>query len=77
MKKDEDKRFIQCNICGIKHKIDKGILTKDFIEVRKEWGYFSKKDLEIHSFNICEECYDKMIKDFKLSVTIKNKKEIL
>ena len=34
------------------------------------WGYFSKKDGETHSFDLCEECYDKWIGGFQIPVGI-------
>ena len=37
-------------------------------KVRKEWGYFSKRDLEVHEFAICESCYEKMIDQFVIPV---------
>ena len=33
-------------------------------EGKKQWGYFSKRDGEIHSFLLCEDCYDEMVKKF-------------
>lgn len=36
-----------------------------FLTVEKEWGYFSdKKDGRIHRMDICESCYEKMVKKF-------------
>lgn len=68
---------IYCNVCGKKIVIEKGILKEDVFEVTKEWGYFSRKDLEVHKFNICEDCYEKMIATFKIPIEIINKKEVL
>ena len=31
-------------------------------EIEKTWGYFSEKDGRQDSFDICEKCYDKMLK---------------
>jgi len=66
-----------CNVCGKMIKVEQGILKEDVFEVSKEWGYFSKNDLEIHKFNICEDCYEKMISSFKLPIEVINKKEVL
>ncbi|WP_253288064.1 ribosomal protein S18-alanine N-acetyltransferase [Anaerostipes sp. MSJ-23] len=67
----EDKSML-CNVCGnpLKEK-------SDFIEVKKEWGYFSDKDTQIHEFKICERCYDRMIKQFEIPPRVTEKKEIL
>ncbi|MBQ9885738.1 MAG: hypothetical protein IJM37_02575 [Lachnospiraceae bacterium] len=49
-----------CNCCGRK------IVNEDFLEVEKEWGYFSSKDGEKISFDLCEKCFDKITADFKI-----------
>lgn len=68
---------IYCNVCGRQIKMENGILKEDVFEATKEWGYFSKKDLEVHKFNICEDCYEEMISKFKIPVYISNKKEVM
>lgn len=75
--KKENIKVIQCNVCGKEIQIENDILKEDIFEVTKEWGYFSKKDLEVHKFNICEECYDKIVSQFKIPISIKNKKEAI
>ena len=55
---------IYCNVCGKKLFVEKGILKEDAFEAKKQWGYFSKKDGMLHSFVICEKCYDDMIEKF-------------
>lgn len=63
---------VRCNICGREIKKENGIYKEDFLAVTKEWGYFSEKDIEMHSFRICESCYDEWISGFMIPV-IKNK----
>ncbi len=57
---------IYCNKCGrligTRDKFEK----VDYLSVKKEWGYFSNKDMEIHSFELCEHCYDELIKQLKI-----------
>lgn len=53
-----------CNSCGRKLKYQNGILQEDVLSVKKEWGYFSNKDMEFHEFVICEDCYDKLVAGF-------------
>lgn len=55
-----------CNVCGRKIRIEDGILKEDVLEVKKVWGYFSKKDMQLHAFNVCESCYDTMISKFAI-----------
>lgn len=68
---------ICCNVCGKKIVMEQGIMKEDVFEAAKEWGYFSKYDLEVHKFNICEECYDKLIATFKIPIEVVRKKEVL
>lgn len=57
---------VYCNKCGkaIDHEVIRG--KSDYISIEKEWGYFSNKDMEVHSFDICEACYDEFINSFKI-----------
>lgn len=65
-----------CNGCG--RPIESGGNGhQDALRVRKEWGYFSKRDLEVHEFNLCEDCYEKLTQEFVIPVTISQKLEVL
>lgn len=66
-----------CNACGKVLKERNGILMEDVFEGKKEWGYFSKKDLEFHDFLLCETCYDQMIAGFAIPVVKKPTNEVL
>lgn len=68
---------VQCNICGKEVKKENGFLKEDFLMVKKEWGYFSKKDIEMHSFQICEECYDKWIATFAVPIDRRKVTEVV
>lgn len=68
---------IYCNCCGKSLKVKNGILMEDALEATKEWGYFSKRDMEVHHFNLCEECYDKLISEFQIPVEVRKKLEVL
>ncbi len=68
---------ICCNSCGKVLKVENGILKEDAFEATKEWGYFSRRDMEVHHFNLCEECYDKMISKFMIPIEIRKKLEVL
>ena len=67
---------IYCNVCGKKLFVEKGILKEDAFEAKKQWGYFSKKDGMLHSFVICEKCYDDMIEKLVIRRFILKKKLI-
>lgn len=68
---------ICCNSCGKTLKKENGILMEDAFEATKEWGYFSSRDTEIHHFNLCEECYNKLIASFAIPVEVHKKLEVL
>ena len=76
-KRRKSQDVLVCNMCGRQLKRDKGILMEDAFEATKEWGYFSSRDTEIHKFTICEACYDNMISQFKIPITIYQKHEVL
>ncbi|ONI44020.1 hypothetical protein AN641_08545 [Candidatus Epulonipiscioides gigas] len=64
-----DNNIKKCNCCGRNiDEVSKISGHNDFLLVRKEWGYFSNKDMTEHRFNICENCYDKWIESFKLPI---------
>ena len=44
---------------------------------RVQWGYFSEKDGESHSFDLCEACYDKLTAGFKIPPEKNTEKELL
>lgn len=60
-----------CNRCG-KQCVAGGNHSADFIEIDIKWGYYSGKDGEHHNCDICEKCYDEIIKDFKFKPKIDN-----
>lgn len=55
-----------CNVCARKLRMENGILMEDAFEAKKQWGFFSKKDTLLHSFVICEACYDEMVSHFAI-----------
>lgn len=64
-------KTIICNQCGKKIPVEngwprEGVFSSDF-----QWGYFSDKDGETHSFDLCETCYDKLIQGFRIPVDIR------
>ena len=66
---DRSKKEIYCNCCGkpiIKTTLKD--VTMDYVNIEKEWGYFSNKDLTRQMFNICERCYDKWVSTFEIPV---------
>lgn len=63
---------IFCNQCGKELPVVDGYTGAGVFSVQYDWGYFSDKDGETHSFDLCETCYDKMIEGFLTPVTVNN-----
>lgn len=61
-------KIMYCNKCGKTIKSERGIAKEDVIFISHEWGYFSQKDGERHSFCLCEACYDKLRESFAIPV---------
>ena len=74
MQKNE---FVVCNCCGRKFFVQPDKNEMEIVHVEKEWGYFSRKDTTRHIFDLCEECYDKWILEFKIPVEEKESWELL
>lgn len=61
---------LYCNCCGKRIWVEQEMVREGAVRIRQEWDYFSRKDGEIHSFCLCEDCYDKIRKDFKIPVEV-------
>lgn len=55
---------VTCNCCG--QKIESTACGIECATLSASWGYGSGKDCEVHSAEICETCYDKIIEMFKI-----------
>lgn len=67
----------KCNCCGKTIKMEQGIPKEDVVELVKDWGYFSGKDMERHCLVICEACYDKWISGFQIPPEVAERTEVL
>ena len=72
-----EKQNVICNRCGKEFESVDGILHEDGLFVKKEWGYFNGKALKAHSFNLCEACYDRLLEEFEIPVTVEDKEVVL
>lgn len=50
-----------CNCCGKELSRD-----TDYLSVEKQWGYHSNKDGVCQSFDLCEECVDRLTSEFAI-----------
>lgn len=66
-----------CNACGAKiEMVPKANVRKEYLRVDKQWGYFSNKDFMMHSFCVCEKCYDNWISTFVIPINEEVQTEI-
>ena len=78
MKKYEDKaRFVPCHIATICNKcgrkiIDDLLLVDDVVEVKIEFGYLSKLDGQVWTFDLCGDCVIELSKGFKIKPNIRS-----
>ena len=68
---------IVCNQCGRILKIQNGILQEGVFRGMVDWGFFSEKDGEMNSFDLCEKCYDRLISGFSIPVETEEQTELL
>ena len=68
---------MKCNICTKEIKLEQQIVKEGCFSVDATFGYFSKKDGTRHRFDLCEECYDKMIAHFQVPVEESEAHELL
>lgn len=66
-----------CNCCGQSLCVEKEIIKEGVTRLYAEWDYFSEKDGEIHSFDLCETCYDKITAEFVCPVTVEQRTEFV
>lgn len=60
---------IICNGCGRIVTVKHGMPMEGVFQARQVWEYMSEKDGEVDSFDLCEECYDKMTEQFMIPPT--------
>lgn len=66
----KDQKILHCNGCGKTIRKEEGMYREGVFWAEQEWGYFSEKDGERHSFCLCEKCYDRMIRNFVIPVEV-------
>lgn len=66
-----------CNQCGRGLLVEEGILKEGCFSIDYRFDYFSNKDGYIYSFDLCEECFDTVIKGFQNPAQIMEVKEFL
>ena len=67
----------KCNCCGKEIKTEQGIQKEDVLEIVKDWGYFSGKDMEQHRLTVCESCYDSWVSGFRIPPEVEERTEAI
>lgn len=68
---------LYCNKCAKQIKIEHDIPREDFLQIRKEWGFFSGKDGKTQEFLLCENCVEMLTRDFMIPAKLEDTKELL
>lgn len=68
----EELKKIICNKCGREIPVFQGVPQEEVLSVEKRWGYFSRKDNQVHRFEICEDCYDELVESFCIKIETEN-----
>lgn len=76
-KNDTGLASVICNCCNKELRVENGILKDECIHISHAFGYFSERDGETQCFDLCEECYNKMIAKFRIPVEKEERTELL
>ena len=76
---EQNNQLIQviCNQCQKEMKVENGYLKEGCFAANVVFGYFSNKDGIRQQFDLCEECYDKLVKQFAVPVDESPNNELL
>ena len=50
---------------------------EEYLTIKKQWGYFSGVDQKVYRFHICEECFAKMLSEFRIPAECWEQTEML
>lgn len=68
---------VVCNQCKKDLKLENGYIKEGCFAADFCFGYFSKRDGMRHKFDLCEECYNRMIAGFQVPVEEVTENELL
>ena len=74
---DRQLEQVVCNQCKKELKVENGYLKEGCFAVDFCFGYFSKRDGVRHRFDLCEDCYNKMVAAFQIPVEEVPENELL
>lgn len=68
---------VVCNQCKKEVICSGDILKEQFFSVRYSWGYFSGRDGETDEWDLCQDCYEKLVKSFQIACEVSEKTELM
>lgn len=76
---EENGKLVQvvCNQCKKELKLENGYLREGCFSADFVFGYFSNRDASRHRFDLCEDCYNKLIAGFQIPVEEISENELL
>ncbi|MDO4267249.1 MAG: hypothetical protein Q4C73_02155 [Eubacteriales bacterium] len=76
-KSDGSLETVICNCCGKRLIVEKGILREGAFWAEYTWDYFSEKDGERHRLDLCEDCYDHLVSQFRIAPDVEEQVEFI
>lgn len=67
---------VVCNACRKELLVENGILKEECIHVEHNFGFFGSRDGECDTFDLCEDCYRKIVANFSIPVEKWERKEL-
>lgn len=68
---------VRCNKCGKVLLVENGLIKEGCFHAAYDFGYFSQKDGMRHTWDLCENCYDEIVRDFVLPIEVSEEPELL
>lgn len=68
---------VVCNQCKKELKLENGYLKEGCFTADYVFGYFSHRDALRHRFDLCEDCYNKLIAGFQIPIEEISENELL
>ena len=60
-------KLVVCNMCATDIDITSAPYVDNHISIEKVWHYGSPFDGELHTIDLCSECYDKFLQTLKIA----------
>lgn len=70
-------RAVICNGCGRQLKVEKGMLREGCFCAEQTFGYFSSMDGKKISFDLCEDCFEKLLERLAVPAKVEEETELL